>query len=1098
MSVFELPAKQRKITTYGRKTSRPDAYTILKDDVSPERPRQTAATPWKKRTTSISGELPQRPPDLSKPSRPPPKRKQDTAWGVPSEDDEPLRTLTLTPKHPAKTVASKPLSFHLPRANRAPQHDHGINEVAITVDNEKKRKRETVTRATSEAPQDLCKEVDVYEAAVEADRMARRARSVEPSPPVKSRALPLAKKMKAVEDDFDFPSDEERLLTSRTMKAVSSRLKEDEACDTLMDKQQDRTSQSRSKRIREVSRPAKERTRAPSFVAKDGTEFGSRKEVEQSWVAKASKQAARKSKAMDIFDVPSDEESLVPKKSRSSKARSDSQPPKKRTRSPATHLTESISGRSRETKSPGPARAPGKKRTAKVLATNQPIQFSMQQSESLNAMTDRPKTLPGVGWQPNLSTHNSPRRLQQGSSAPAALFNMIREHPQSPPTDSSENVTRAVTPELDSDDEMEIDTTVTPPVAAPASPSTVRAEASSQTPKQNSLWGQLLNTGLHGSPSDLPFSKLNLKSTRKPPPIPRSSSDIPQTTFSRRSRLIDSLKASAPIVEIEDKDDDGEGDTSMESSPEPMTVKVETARPAPSVRTSSAKVTYAQQHTFLKEKNEEEEMYDMLAEELSQQTGGHSSQNQNNILEESDPEDSQEAAPRGVHDLRAAGAKKRLYDELDHLVEDVQGKAVKTVAARRSALMEVAEKIMDPEAARILLDSGMDLRLIKGMEDITDITFAFLAATIIALLANAGATLNTLDRIHGSKVFGRIVTLLQFKQDISKIVKERRSNMSRVAQSSIIDFRETILKSSLFTGIPPSTLSPRLMAIRCLDFLVRKIREQDSHIELLDEQTIENLLRIAQSVLVQDSADVTLLEPIVSILEAHTLSRSASWSLEGVQLFAKILPAIFGSTEPALQHTKFLALRLALNLTNENHAASDIFAIPALTKNLVQFIHQQCALLRTQVDSEVHAINIDNTILALGVMINLSEFSDQVRVSVLHGGDELLTQAVRIFLESKELAEKADSVEEGQINVAFGYHAFMLGNLCQNERVREVVRRQLPGKRLTLLRDEMQGFTNLHRRMDKVRLQGEEGEDLERGHVQRLQALVDTLVALDR
>lgn len=321
--------------------------------------------------------------------------------------------------------------------------------------------------------------------------------------------------------------------------------------------------------------------------------------------------------------------------------------------------------------------------------------------------------------------------------------------------------------------------------------------------------------------------------------------------------------------------------------------------------------------------------------------------------------------------------------------------------------------------------------------------------------------------------------------------------MSKIAQSSIIDFRETILKSSLFSGVVPTIFSPQLMAIRCLDSLVRKIREQESRAELLDHKAIEQLIRVAQSSITPESANIALLEPIISLLEAHTLSRSAGWSLEAVDLFAHVLPAIFGSYDPALQHTKFLALRLSLNLTNENHAASDVFAIPALTTNLVKFIHQQCALLRTKVASEVHAANIDNTILALGVLINLTEFSDQVRLSFIDGGDEMLTQAVNIFLENVELTEKDDSVEEGQTNVAFGYHAFMLGNLCQNEKVRGIVRRQLPGSKLTILLNEMQEFTNLHRRMDKVRLQGEEGEDLERGHVHRLQALVDTLIALD-
>lgn len=912
----------------------------------------------------------------------------------------------------------------------------------------------------------------------------------------KSRAPSLAKTKKPGKDDFDFPSDEELLLTVKKPKAVSARKKEAEISDTVMEDECKLTFRSRSNGIRETSRTPKQGVHAPSSVTKERSHSSSRKEAEQTTAAKTSRLGPKKAKANDIFEFPSDEEPVVLKKLKASKLRDCPQPPRKRARTPATDQAQLIPTRSREIESPEHARTHKNTQENKVMASESPLHTSVQPMIS-KAVPNRSKTLPGVGWHPNLAIHSSPRRLQQGSSAPAALFNMIREPSQSPPRDSSETATRAVTPEKDFDDETELDTPATPPLADFDSSTTVRGIASSHTPKQTSLWGQLLNPELGDSPSDLPISKLNLKSTRKPPSMARSSSDIPQTIFSRSSRLIDSLKASAPAIEEEEEEEEEDDvDTAMESSPEPAAMHTPPARRGASIRTTSTKVTYAQQRTFLKEKNDEE-MYDMLADELSQQTSGYGSQGQNNILDESESEDSQEAAPRGVHDLRAAGAKRRLLDELDHLIEDVQGTAVKSVSARRSALMEVTEKMMDPGAAKILLDSGKDLRMVESMDDMTDVTFTFLAATTIALLSDAGATLDTLDRIHGSKMFGRIVSMLSLNKDISKVVKERRSNMSKVAQSSMIDFRDTIFKSSLFHGVTPTTLSPQLMAIRCLDSLVRKVREQDSRATLLDGKVVERLIYIAQSNIAHELADVAFLEPIISLLEAHTLSRSAGWSLEAIGLFAHVLPTIFGATDPSLQHSKFLALRLSLNLTNENHAASDIFAIPSLTRSLVHFIHEQCATLRTKVASEVHAVNIDNTILALGVMINLTEFSDKVRLSVLDGGHELLTQAVEIFLESTELADKADSVEEGQTNVAFGYHAFMLGNLCQNERVRKIVRQQLPGSKLTFLLEEMQQFTDLHQRMDKVRLQGAEGEDLERGHAQRLQALVDTLVALD-
>jgi hypothetical protein len=1093
--MFDFPVKQRKVTTYGRKTSRPGVYSIARDEHSPERSKQTRPLGWKSGTPSTSIERPQATTIGGKLTRPSPKKPKDTLWDGPSDDDERGGTLDDPSNPPVKVVGGA--SKHS-RAKSVPQHETRVKEVQNVGGTDKKRKRDMTTRATSQGP----KEVGNSEVSVLEEKVLRKAQSIEPS-----RPHPVSAKKKEVRDIYDLPTDDEQPLGQKKPRSIFRKKKEIETCDVTMEEEPVMAAQRRVVKPKEASHTTRQRAKTPSLnKKKEKDDVDLTVKDGQLNVAKASRLAHSKSKETDIFDFPSDEEPVVMKKPKASRLKEGSQPPpRKRVRTPAADTNESIQTRKRgQTKTPEPPRTyTATRRTTNKATSQEPSGQStlMQTLNSPKALPKSSKTLPGVGWHPRLAIHSSPnRRLQQGSSAPAALFSMIREQPQSPPTDSSDNVTRPVTPRLDSD-EMDVDTTpATPPMADFGSPSTLRAAVSSQTPRQKQLWGQLLASELGESPSDLPISRLNLKSTRKAPSIARASSDIPQTTYSRRSRLIDSLKASAPIVEEEDDDDDDGDDTSMDSSTELSEPGVARpsilVQPEAVIRTTSTKVTYAQQRTFLQEQNEEA-MYDILAEELNQQTSGYGSQNQNNLLGESDTEDSQEAHPRGVHDLRAAGSKRRLLDELDHLVEDVQGMAVATVSARRSALMELAQKLMDPDAATIFLDSGMDLRLIKSVEDLTDITFIFLAATTIVLLTDAGATLNTLERIHKSKVFARIVGLLSLKQDLSKVVKERKSNMSRVAQSSVVEFKDTILKSRLFADGTSTSLSPRMMALRCLDSVIRKVRDQGSRTNILDQEDIGKLLRVAQSSNTSDATEVAVFELSISILEAHTLSRSAGWTLELVDIFVQILPPIFGSFESTLQHSKFLALRLSLNLTNENAAASEFFALPSLTTSLMQSINHQYALLRVKVAPEDHAVNVANTLLALGVMLNLAEFSDQVRTSVLDGGSELLTNAVTLFLESKEHVDQAESVEETQTNVAFGYLAFMLGSLCQNEKVRGRVCRQLPDEKLALLLEEMQKFVKMHQRADKMNLEGVEGEELERGHAQRLQTIVDTLTALD-
>jgi hypothetical protein len=1105
--MFDFPIKQRKLTTYGRKTSKPASPSLAQEDASLQKPNQTTLRGWKSGTLSASIERTQASAAAGKLTRPPPKKSNDTLWDGPSEEDEPVQFLKSTSKSTRKAAAPNVVASKHLGAKSVLQNDIGVKESQDTAGKERKRKRGMVTRATSEAPGDVAHKADIVEVPGEETRVVRRAKSIEPSRPPKSSA-PTPTKKNAL-NNFNPPTKDKQFPSRKNPRPAPGKKKELQSYDPAMEGEETMVAtKSRAAKPRGTSLPPRQQAQRPALSKRkdvDGPVDDARQVV-----ADISRPALCKKKAMDIFDFPSeDEEPTTVKKVKAPKPRESSQTPlRKRARTPALDTKGAMPiSRSRQTNTPESSRINNPTRKAKSKATTpEPSRKGKitQRLKSPNPILKPTKALPGVGWHPNLAIHTSPNRgLRQGLSAPASLFSMIREQHQSPPTDSSANVTQPAAPGLASD-EMEIDITLATPLRAGVGSSPmVQPAISLHTPRQKQLWGQLLGPEPGDSPSDLPISKLNLESIRKPPSIARASSDIPQTISSRRSRLIDSLKASAPIVEDEEDDDDDDDeddrDTTMESSLEPLVldnVQRILVQPEASIKTASTKVTYAQQRTFLEEQNEEA-MYDILTQELSQQTSGYGSQNQNNLFEESDLEDNEEAHPRGVHDLRAAGSKRRLLDELDHLVDDVQGMAVATVSARRSALMEIAEKLIEPSAATIFLDSGMDLRLIKGTDDMTDTVFTFLAATTISLLSDSGATLNTLGKIHRSKMFDRIVGLLPLEQDIAKVVKERRSNMSKIAQASVVEFRDSILKSRLFTSAVSTKLSPQLMALRCLESVVRKFRDQGSRATLFDQDVVATLLRLAESRAAAEINDCTILELVISILEAHTLSRSAGWPLELVKIFVNILPPIFGSSDPALQHCKFLALRLSLNLTNENPTASDVFAVPTLTKMLMQSIDRQYALLRTKVASEDHAVNVDNTVLALGVMINLAEFSDRVRMSILDGGDELLTRAVKLFLDSKEFAEQADSVEEGQTNVAFGYLAFMLGNLCQNEEVRARVRQQLPGGNLRLLLGEMQEFIKIHQRADKVRLEGAEGEELENGHTQRLQALVDTLRGLD-
>jgi hypothetical protein len=83
-------------------------------------------------------------------------------------------------------------------------------------------------------------------------------------------------------------------------------------------------------------------------------------------------------------------------------------------------------------------------------------------------------------------------------------------------------------------------------------------------------------------------------------------------------------------------------------------------------------------------------------------------------------------------------------------------------------------------------------------------------------------------------------------------------------------------------------------------------------------------------------------------------------------------------------------------------------------------------------------------------------------------------------------------MEESQSNVAFGYLSVLLGSLCQNSDIREILRSTLPGRTLQPLMYAVDEFIQHHKKVDDL-YDGEDGSGSGNGFTQRLQLVVDRL-----
>lgn len=517
------------------------------------------------------------------------------------------------------------------------------------------------------------------------------------------------------------------------------------------------------------------------------------------------------------------------------------------------------------------------------------------------------------------------------------------------------------------------------------------------TPQQTALWSKLLE--MNEDSTDVPISKLRLTSSvpRFVPTVSAAASDSGKV---KRRRLIDNLQGSATIPEEE-------SDSGVESESESEAEKIildsnlnSQVSVAASQYHPTAKVTYGQQRSYLQEK-EDDSLFDTLMEDIIQPAAERQSQSQFDMGLESDEEDTNQ--PRNMHDLRAAGSKNRILAELEHLVDGIKGQGLNSASAQRFDLLELTKKIMDTATLDVLLDHGLEQQLLISLAESNDTIAHFLAAICLCLIIERSSNISVLRTIHRSGCIDHLIKLLGLSSDISKVVKDRKFNMSKIAQSSMIEFfRNDILKSNI---IPDTNcLSPRMTGIVTIERLVRKMRELGSDESLLNENIILQLIStFGPDSLSKETVGET--ELVLSTLESSSIgipiTGRGPWSTTALKklvsnLSHHLMKFEMDTHEPPT--VRLLVLRLSLNLTNNNSRACDIFAVSDVIINLMKRINQGFSVIAQSSAGSKVIVDMDELILSLGAMINLAELSDLARSQVLSDEGKELSRVVGVFL----------------------------------------------------------------------------------------------------
>lgn len=734
----------------------------------------------------------------------------------------------------------------------------------------------------------------------------------------------------------------------------------------------------------------------------------------------------------------------------------------------------------------------------------------------LQASSEDNSTLPYVKHSPSLTTKPlksrrsgvKPTRVtpRKDVPAPTRLASTIPNHSDAmePQTGASRSrgSTRPATP---------------PPLCA-ESLDTTRDNDVTMTPRQKELWSKLLSAeGSTESPSSLPIQSLDITQYRRSAALRTkrilvtSKSDFPR----RRTRLVDRLKAAAPSSDGEDIDEKCDLDQNTEdSSPaqehdapsiEALATHEDVTVPKALHRSTSLtgggpKVTYARTRSYLPEESFEDDLVAGFALDTPKPPlqGSSLSKSMTALqkpafdLTDSDSEENGPGKIRTIHELRASGRNVSGMYDIEELMRDIGNHSTSHRSRRRSALIELGTKVMNKSFAARLVAHGFDAQLKAECNATSDEVVDFVLVAVMALIMVSEPPEHIVSSLCDRCLVSWLVELTSRNTEVIVFAKARHNNMSKAAQESLLEFCDTLKKQNTLWGQHiPSVLTTRLIALATLDHFVTKLRGMGHHSDLLSTTELEQILpKLSQCPNESQNLDAAF---SISILESlSTTLSSATWPETVV---AHVQDTLIGlkPISPSQRQTLFLNLRLCLNLTNGNTRNCKILTLNAATVTyLMSLLQHGFENLDSELDDESGKLALDLLVLAMGIMINLTESCDEAQQQATHHTAQL-SALVTSFHQGQKQMLHAESVEESVSNVAFGYLAVMLANLCQHAEAARLIAAELPGRNLDTLIEAVAEFVRHHEKVDTMNFGGAEGREVWGAFTEKLNAVLARL-----
>ena len=623
-----------------------------------------------------------------------------------------------------------------------------------------------------------------------------------------------------------------------------------------------------------------------------------------------------------------------------------------------------------------------------------------------------------------------------------------------------------------------------PRTPSPAEDGNAASPSFCNTPKQTKLLTDLLViAGPVDSPSKLPITSLSLTNaerSRPGLPTPRSKPLLHTKRdqghiLQSKKRLIDAMASPRKRLSVTGSSEASSEGSMLDAVSETSEVWSE-SQPAAAGNVEEAngiskagdiipnstftalsavpkpRTTYSRERSHLADMLAEDAL-DLASQSASRENNLQASQS-DSIFSSFDVVVSQEAAEeeleqeiggiRSIHELRHAGSNARSRVDLESIFEDIEAKGSTARARRLRGLTQLAEKGDTPEIGRQILEQALDQRLSQCL---------FLGSDIVGetLLAMALCRLAMCVQLPITSLKGMLVarissatTLLQEPRDFTKIVQDRKQNLSKATCRDITSLVEPFCSSLVWPSRRPRSISPQLVFTRFLDIILRQVRRLGDFDMVVPASIFDGIVRLLLQIEpdqlsdAQENGPALMMEFIVSVIESLTLSRN--WSEDGCLEIAKQLsglgPLLSRLTTPSLKsvnRTHHLILRLILNITNNDPDLCDAFTEPALLSAIFDIVRRDFIEKPTVTHAVSKETDLEGVILALGAMSNLAEHSDSFRRTMLDNLIEGTSMVEWIAYAFRNQAQQASEVRTLRLTQRRRTANIQLGVFCRTD-----------------------------------------------------------------